>query len=92
MTKSQQAVIAARKEVKLLWSLMCAFDGVPVGENFVHFSEGNPYSVGYNNAVSVFYQAKKLEKVNSSRRERHRMMLDCGLVRVKGALGGTYYE
>ena len=29
---------------------------------------------------------------NAARRARHQAMLDLGLVRVKGALGGTYYE
>ena len=29
---------------------------------------------------------------NRARRERHQAMLDLGLRRVKGALGGVYYE
>ena len=35
---------------------------------------------------------QKRIKVNYTRRARHQAMLDCGLVRVGGALGGTYYE
>ena len=31
-------------------------------------------------------------KRNLTRRERHQAMLDLGLVRVRGALGGVYYE
>ena len=34
---------------------------------------------------------KRLRR-NALARARHRAMLDCGLVRVKGALGGVYYE
>ena len=28
----------------------------------------------------------------AARKERHQALLDCGLVRVRGALGGVYYE
>jgi hypothetical protein len=35
---------------------------------------------------------RKLARARSNRKARHQAMLDCGLVRVKGALGGTYYE
>lgn len=35
---------------------------------------------------------RKAEKRNASRRARHQAMLDLGLVRVRGALGGIYYE
>lgn len=31
-------------------------------------------------------------KRNRDRRERHQAMLDMGMVRVRGALGGVYYE
>ena len=31
-------------------------------------------------------------KRNLTRRERHQAALDMGLVRVRGALGGIYYE
>jgi len=38
--------------------------------------------------------SKELKRLarNKARRERHQAMLDCGLVRVRGALGGVYYE
>ena len=29
---------------------------------------------------------------NRQRRERDQVMRDCGLVKVRGAMGGTYYE
>lgn len=31
-------------------------------------------------------------KSNRDRRERHRVLTDMGLSRVRGALGGVYYE
>ena len=37
------------------------------------------------------YDAAKARR-NESRRAYHDAMTSCGLVRVKGALGGTYYE
>lgn len=35
---------------------------------------------------------RKTSKANSNRQARHQVQLDCGLVRVKGNLGGIYYE
>lgn len=32
------------------------------------------------------------DRKNFARRERHAMLTDLGLKRVKGALGGVYYE
>ena len=34
----------------------------------------------------------KKARRNRQRRERHQVMIDCGLVRVRGELGGVYYE
>ena len=34
---------------------------------------------------------KRLRR-NALRRERDQVMRDCGLVKVRGALGGTYWE
>ena len=36
-------------------------------------------------------RAKK-DRKNKARRERHQAMLDLGLKRVRGSLGGVYYE
>lgn len=35
--------------------------------------------------------ARKIER-NARRRERDQAMRDCGLVKVRGNLGGTYWE
>jgi len=43
-------------------------------------------------AIIEAHDAKLREKRNADRRERHQAMTDLGLKRVRGALGGTYYE
>jgi hypothetical protein len=37
-------------------------------------------------------QAAKRRKRNASRRARENALRSCGLVKVRGALGGTYWE
>ena len=34
----------------------------------------------------------KMDHRNATRRDRHQAMTDLGVVRVRGTLGGTYYE
>ncbi len=34
----------------------------------------------------------KRAKANKARRERESVLRDCGLVKVRGAMGGTYWE
>lgn len=36
--------------------------------------------------------AAKRAAARRQRKARHEAMLDCGMVKVRGALGGTYYE
>jgi hypothetical protein len=54
MTKLQKA----QKEVKRLWNLMCAEEGVPVDAKFVVFNSTNKYAVEYNEAVKKFFALK----------------------------------
>lgn len=42
--------------------------------------------------VYLCHNCKKNWKQNKARRERHQAMLDVGMVRVRGAQGGVYYE
>jgi hypothetical protein len=37
-------------------------------------------------------EAPKRERSKALRQARHQAYTECGMVRVKGALGGTYYE
>jgi hypothetical protein len=82
----------AQAEVKRLWALMCHADGVDLTSKFVVFANNNPYAFAYNEAVTAFQQIRKQIKRNETRRERHATMVSMGLQRVKGSLGGTYYE
>ena len=38
------------------------------------------------------HELLKRKHRNAQRRARHQAYLDCGMKRVKGGLGGTYYE
>ena len=42
-------------------------------------------------AKAVRHEASR-QRRNRNARERHQAMLDVGLVRVRGGLGGVYYE
>lgn len=83
---------AAQAEVKRLWNLMCSADGVNPASKFVVFANSNPYAVPYNEAMTTFQKIRKQIKKNEARRLRHAILTEMGLKRVKGALGGTYYE
>lgn len=41
---------------------------------------------------AVFEKSTRNAAIAKVRREREQAMRDCGLVKVRGALGGTYWE
>lgn len=45
-----------------------------------------------DNGCEACKERSKTKNKASRRKERDQMMKDCGLVKVKGALGGTYWE
>lgn len=92
ISKSERKVIEAKAEVMRIWDLMCDHEGVARGSRFMSFSSDNPYHGEYNKAFTVLQAAVKAEKRNRARRERHEILTSMGLKRVKGALGGVYYE
>lgn len=92
MTKSQAKVAAARTEVKRLWSLMCEHDKINPTSLFVVMDPANPLTAEYNAAALALQVAIKNEIKNQARRDKHAAYTSCGLKRVKGALGGVYYE
>ena len=49
----------------------------------------NIYTAGSEEACKAWI---KNRKANYNRRMKHKVMTDMGLVRVRGALGGVYYE
>lgn len=68
-------------------------------ETHVHDNKGVPCEPGCFVTLRCYlcgtdpvaYKARR-GRANRNRRERHAAMTSLGLVRVKGALGGTYYE
>jgi hypothetical protein len=62
---------------------------------FGRFTEENPNAGWTSRDYHAGCMAKddaKRERKNRARRERHQAMKDLGLTRVRGNLGGTYYE
>lgn len=92
MTKSQKKLMEAKAEVSRLWKLKCEADGVSPDSQFVVFTPANPYDAEYNAAVIRYQERLVAERKNAARRAKHAAYTSCGLVRVKGALGGVYYE
>ena len=46
----------------------------------------------YRAARKLCQFRRNLREKNSARRERDQVRRDCGLIRVRGALGGVYWE
>jgi hypothetical protein len=42
--------------------------------------------------VKALLTSEKSKKASQARKERDQAYRDCGMVKVRGALGGTYYE
>jgi len=51
-----------------------------------------PNSPEYLEVSAALRDAERREKQNKARRERHEALTSLGLKRVRGALGGVYYE
>ena len=62
--------------------------GTKDGENLCSVCEG------FRQAGLLAAERKKLSaaKARARRKEREAILRDCGLVKVRGALGGTYWE
>lgn len=59
-------------------------------EEFIASTPGMRESIEYANAK--FRDQVKRDKRNQARRERDQAMRDIGMVKVRGALGGVYWE
>lgn len=91
-TKEREALALQEARVRGFWFLMCEADGISPDSKFVVFSEKNPYHAEHNDAVRELFTMRKRFAKNASRRERHAVLTGMGLKRVRGALGGVYYE
>lgn len=47
---------------------------------------------GENRCAQCEHKSKRNAKARANRRARHDVLTSLGLVRVRGALGGVYYE
>lgn len=78
--------------VRLAWVSACKHDGIDPASKFVVFSADNPFRATHEQQTRELIQLRNRIAKNIARRERHAAYRDLGLKRVKGALGGTYYE
>ena len=93
MNSKEAAVLnAARIEIKHLWVAACEADGIPGDSKFAIFSDANAAAVTHNAAMLEFMELRNKIIRNANRRERHATLKSLGLKRVKGALGGVYFE
>lgn len=93
MTNKETAALnAAKKVIRELWVRACLSENIDPASTFVVFSNDNEIAAEHNVAMIAFGKLVRRIKVNIARRERHAAMKDLGLNRVKGNLGGVYYE
>jgi hypothetical protein len=79
-------------DIQLSWRAACLHDGIGTDSKFVVFSADNLAAIRHNELMGKFRHLRNKIRHNIARRERHAAMTDMGLLRVKGALGGVYYE
>ena len=58
----------------------------------MRYQDGYPISVSETEAAEVMAIAIARVKAGRNRRERDQAMRDIGMVKVRGNLGGTYWE
>jgi hypothetical protein len=93
MNKKELAQIAAAKlALRTQWEKACDFEQIPHDSTFIIFSVSNTETDKYNKMALELDKMRQRIVRNVTRRERHEAMTSLGLKRVKGALGGTYYE
>lgn len=91
-TKEANQLNAAKAAVRESWIHACSHDGIAQHEKFVVFSNDNPFAVEHNTRMLAFMKLRNRIAHNVNRRERHATLVSLGLKRVKGNLGGTFYE
>ena len=81
-----------KDRARTFWNAACVEAGIPVSSQFVVFSPDNQAAQEYNTIMGELFAAQKRIRKNVARRAQHAAYTSCGLVRVRGNLGGTYYE
>lgn len=95
-TKERNNLMDAKAEALRFWNLMCEHDGVDPSSKFVVFSSSNPFTAQHGEAVTAFMKLRNQINRKVAARERRAAIRDAyasaGMVKVRGNLGGTYYE
>ena len=91
----QDYLTMLKRDVETKWIAACEADGIDIASKFVVFTD-TLAARQYNEAMGLFLKARQkyhnqLNR-NRARREQHAALTSLGLKRVKGALGGVYYE
>jgi hypothetical protein len=84
-----------KRDVQNTWLKACEADKIDPASKFVVFSNTTE-AAAYNEMMGLYLKAvrayqKQMDR-NKRRADRHAAMQDLGLKRVKGVLGGVYYE
>lgn len=91
----QDHMTMLKRDVQAAWIKACEADGIEPSSKFVVFTNTTE-AAAYNELMGMYLKARaeyqKQIKRNRNRRERHAILTDIGLKRVKGSLGGIYYE
>jgi len=91
----QDYLVMLKRDVQAAWLKACEADQIDPTSKFVVFSNTTE-AAAYNEMMGMYLKArrayqKQIER-NKARRERHAVLTDMGLKRVRGAQGGVYYE
>lgn len=93
LTSKEAKLLNDKKaEVRSAWAAACVEANVPTDTKFVVFSNASDLAKRHNELMDEYFKLLNRIKKNVARRERHAAYTDLGLKRVKGALGGVYYE
>lgn len=91
----QDYLTMLKRDVQAAWIKACEADKIDPLSKFVVFSNTTE-AAAYNELMGMYLRElakyRKQIKRNQARRERHAALTGLGLKRVKGALGGVYYE
>ena|SRR5258708_6745803 len=91
----QDYLTMLKRDVQAAWISACEADKIDPSSKFVVFTNTTE-AAAYNEMMGMFLKARQKFhnqcNRNKARRERHAACTDLGLKRVKGALGGVYYE
>lgn len=91
----QDYLTMLKRDVQAAWISACEADGIDPLSKFVVFTNTTE-AAAYNELMGLFLKARQKfhnqVNRNRARRDKHAAHTSCGLKRVKGVLGGVYYE